>query len=294
LSVKTLLVTGAVGFEPVVEPFGFELGFAGATGLLGCGLFEVVVLPLPEVLLPVVVVTGLPVILSNISFVPAPIAAPVNAFTTLLVVEFVFVLIGVTVGLTTDVGDVVLVVGVSEVLVVTTGLFVTVGLVTGVVFVGVVVLDVSVGFVVVLGFVVKDAGGFVGNVGLVAGKVGLVVGGVTVEVIGGRVAPPLTGIVPAGKPVRVPPPVDVIASSAKPPPAGRPVNEGRSLYSRITLSSGARSSPRASGIVLLDVRFFRIAMSYPVFFNIDVKPAMLVTGLNFALLASLGAGVDAF
>jgi hypothetical protein len=282
-----LLVTGAVGFEPVVEPLEFELGFAGATGLLGCGLFEVVVLPLPEVLLPVVVVTGLPVILSKISFVPAPIAAPVNAFTTLFVVEFVFVFVGVTVGLTTDVGDDVLVVGVVEVLVV------TVGLVTGV-FVVIGVFGASVVFGTVVGFVVKDAGGFVGNVGLVAGKVGLVVGGVTVEVIGGRVTPPLTGIVPAGKPVRVPPPVDVIASSAKPPPAGRPVNEGRSLYSRITLSSGARSSPRASGIVLLDVRFFRIAMSYPVFFSIDVKPAMLVTGLNFALLASVGAGVDAF
>jgi len=228
--------------------------------------------------------------------VPAPIAAPVSAFTTLLVVEFGLLTFGLTVGLTTDVGDVVLVVGVSEVLVVTTGL------VTGVVFVGVVVFDVSVGlvvtgtfgvsvgFVVVLGFVVKDAGGFVGNVGFVAGKVGLVVGVVTVEVIGGRVAPPLTGIVPAGKPVRVPEPVDVIASSAKPPPAGRPAKEGRSLYSRITLSSGARSSPLASGICLLDVRFFRIAMFYPVFFSIDVKPAMLVTGLNFAVLANVLGG----
>jgi hypothetical protein len=219
----------------------------------------------------------------------------------LVAVEFVLVFVGVTVGFTTDVGDVVLVVGVSDVLVVTAGF------VTGVVvFVGVVVLDVSVGLVVtgtfgasvvfgvVLGFVVKDAGGFVGRVGFVGvGKVGFVVGVVTVEVIVGRV-PPAVGIVPAGNPVRVPEPPEVIESSGRVPLAGRPVNEGRSLKLRMTLSSGARSSPLASGICLLDVRFFRIAMSYPVFFSIDVNPAMLVTGLNFALFASVGAGVDDF
>ena len=70
----------------------------------------------------------------------------------------------------------------------------------------------------------------------------------------------------------------------------RPVNEGRSLKLRMTLSSGARSSPLASGICLLDVRFFRIAMSYPVFFTNEVKPAMLLTGLRFAVLAKVLAG----
>ena len=70
----------------------------------------------------------------------------------------------------------------------------------------------------------------------------------------------------------------------------RPVNEGRSLKLRMTLSSGARSSPLASGICLLDVRFFRIAMSYPVFFTNEVRPAILLTGLNFAVLARVLGG----
>lgn len=217
-----------------------------------------------------------------------------------------FVFIGVTVGFfTTDVG-VVLVVGVSVVLVVTAGLTagLTVGVVTFgvvtfgvVVFVGVVVLDVSVGLVVKgtlgasvvfgvrLGFVVKDAGGLTGKVGFGADNVGLFVEPVTVEVTGGRFAPPAE-VAPVVRFGREP-------SEVK-EPEGRPVNEGRSLKLRMTLSSGARSSPLASGICLLDVRFLRIAMSYPVFFSIDVKPAILVTGLSFAVLASVFAGIVAF
>jgi len=66
----------------------------------------------------------------------------------------------------------------------------------------------------------------------------------------------------------------------------RPVNEGVSFKPRMMLPRGARSIPLASGICLLDVRFFRIAMSYPVFFTSDVRPAMFVTGLNFAVLAN--------
>jgi hypothetical protein len=116
----------------------------------------------------------------------------VSAFVTLFAVEFGFVFVGVTVGFfTTDVG-VVLVVGVVVVLFVIVGL--TVGLTVGVVTFGKVVLDVSDGLVVrgtlgasvvfgtLLVFVVKDAGGFVG-------KVGLAVGLVTVDVTGGSVTP---------------------------------------------------------------------------------------------------------
>jgi hypothetical protein len=63
-------------------------------------------------------------------------------------VEFVFVFVGVTVGFfTTDVG-VVLVVGVVDVLFVIVGFAVVVGFVVVVFVVGVLVLDVSVGFVV--------------------------------------------------------------------------------------------------------------------------------------------------
>ena len=104
---------------------------------------------------------------------------------------------GLTVGLTTDVGDVVFVVGVVVVLFVIVGFAVVVFGVVVVVFVaGVVVLDVSVGLVVkgtlgasvvfgtLLVFVVKDAGGLVGNAGLVVGLV-------TVDVTGGSVTPPL-------------------------------------------------------------------------------------------------------
>jgi hypothetical protein len=226
-----------------------------------------------------------------INFVPTPTAAPVSAFTTLLVAEFVLPVVGLTVGLTTDVGVVVFVVGVVDVLVVIAGLVVgvvTFGVVVVVFVAGVVVLDVSVGLVVkgtfganvvfgtLLVFVVKDAGGLV-----VVGRAGF--GDVIVEVT------PVDGLgatdVPVGPLGRSPEPSEVIE------PEGRPVNEGRSLKSRMMLPSGARSSPLASGICLLEVRFFRIAMSYPVFFSIDVKPAILVTGVSFALLASVFAGV---
>ena len=58
----------------------------------------------------------------------------------------------------------------------------------------------------------------------------------------------------------------------------------------MTLLNGARLSALASGIFLLEVRFFRIAMSYPVFFTNEVRPAILLTGLNFAVLANVFAG----
>jgi hypothetical protein len=204
----------------------------------------------------------------------------------LFAVELGLLTFGLTVGFTTDVGDVVLVVGVVVVLFVIVGL--TVGLTAGVVTLGKVVLDVSDGLVVkgtlgasvvfgtLLVLVVKDAGG-------------LAVGLVTAEVMGEVVAPPPVVIVG-----RAPPPVGAVPEVIE--PEVRPVNDGRSLKLRMTLSSGARSSPLASGSCLLEVRFFRIAIFYPVFFSIDVKPAMLVTGLNFAVLAKVFAGCagDAF
>ena len=70
----------------------------------------------------------------------------------------------------------------------------------------------------------------------------------------------------------------------------RPVKEGALLEPRMMLSSGARSSPLASGSCLLEVRFFKIAMFYPVFFTNEVRPAMLLTGLNFAVLANVLGG----
>jgi hypothetical protein len=170
----------------------------------------------------------------------------VSAFVTLFAVEFGFVFVGVTVGFfTTDVG-VVLVVGVVVVLFVIVGL--TVGLTVGVVTFGKVVLDVSDGLVVtgtlgasvvfgtLLVLVVKDAGGLVGSVGF--GAVGVVVGLVSVEVIG-EVVEPLPVVIVG----RAPPPVGVVPEVIE--PDSRPVNEGRSLNLRMTLSSGARSSPLA-------------------------------------------------
>jgi len=70
----------------------------------------------------------------------------------------------------------------------------------------------------------------------------------------------------------------------------RPVSAGALSTPRMMLSSGARSSPLALGSCLLDVRFFRIAMFYPGFFTSDVKVAMLVIGVRFALLVNLCAG----
>tara|TARA_R110000868_G_scaffold22204_2_gene91159 strand:- start:1305 stop:1808 length:504 start_codon:yes stop_codon:yes gene_type:complete len=164
-----------------------------------------------------------------ISFVPAPIAAPVSELTKVLVAVLGFV----TTGLTTEVGVVFVVITGFVVVtgfVVTTGLVVTVGLTAGVVtlgvvvfVVGVVVLDVSVDLVgkrvfgasVVLGtmlvFVVKDAGG----------KVSLFVGLVTVEVTGGGLAPPPIGVVPVFRLERVPEPSEVIEPDCRPANAGR-------------------------------------------------------------------------
>ena len=80
------------------------------------------------------------------------------------------------------------------------------------------------------------------------------------------------------------PPADVI-DGERPPEI-----EGALSASRITLPSGARSRPLASGSCLLDVRFFRIAMFYPTFFTSEVKPAMLLTGLRLAVPARVLGG----
>jgi hypothetical protein len=60
--------------------------------------------------------------LSISNFVPAPSAAPERAFTTLLVVEFGLVVLGLTVCLGTVDGDEVMLVGVFDVVLVTAGL----------------------------------------------------------------------------------------------------------------------------------------------------------------------------
>jgi hypothetical protein len=184
-----------------------------------------------------------------INFVPAPIAAPVSAFTTLLVVELGLVVFGLIVGLTVLVPVVVLVAGVVVVL------FVIVG----------VVLDVSVVFGVKVVLGVED---------VLVVREGLVAGFVNTEVNG---RPPL----PAGA---LEPPEDVREDA--------PLSEIKGVFStpRMTLPSGARSSPLASGICLLDVRFFRIAIFYPVFFTCEVRPAILVIGVNFASLPKVFAG----
>jgi hypothetical protein len=210
----------------------------------------------------VLTTVGLPVILSMINFVPTPSAAPVTAFTTLLAVEFVLVVVGLTVGFTTDVGLVVLVAGVVDVLVVTVGLVVVVGLV---------VEDVKdvLGAKVVLGTEV-----------VLVVSVGLVVAGLENAEVNGRLVAPVELTAPEPPA----PPADVSDDT--------PLFEikGESSTPRITLSNGARSIPLALGSCLFDVRFFRIAMSYPVFFTKEVKPAMLVTGLNFAVLANVLGG----
>jgi hypothetical protein len=102
---------------------------------------------------------GLPVILSMIIFVPAPITAPVIASTTLFVVEPVLVFGLLTTGFTTDVGVVVLVVGAF-------GLVVIVGLV--VVFVVIDVVGVF-GVVGVVGVCVVGVLGVVLDVSVVLG-----------------------------------------------------------------------------------------------------------------------------
>jgi hypothetical protein len=175
----------------------------------------------------------------------------VSAFTTLLEVEFGLLTFGLTVGLTTDVGDVVLVVGVVGVL------FVIVG-VDG----------------VVAGLVVEDV------IDVFGAKVVFGTEEVFVVMLGFFVA----GLVNAEVNGRVPEPPEVIEDTPL------SVRAGASSTPRMMLSSGARSSPLALGICLLDVRFFRIAMFYPVFFSIEVKLAILPTGVSFALLANVFGG----
>jgi len=58
-----------------------------------------------------------------------------------------------------------------------------------------------------------------------------------------------------------------------------------------TLFNGLRSIPFALGNCSFEVRFFRIAMSYPVFFTNEVRPAILLTGLNFASLGKVLGGI---
>jgi hypothetical protein len=176
----------------------------------------------------------------------------VSAFTILLEVEFGLLMLGLTVGFTTDVGDVVLVVGVVDVL------FVIVGFAV----------------VVVAGLVVEEV------IDVFGAKVVFGTEDVFVVMLGFVVA----GLVNAEVNGRVPEPPEVIEDTPL------SVRAGASSTPRMTLPSGARSSPLALGICLLDVRFFRIAMFYPVFFTNEVKLAMLVTGVNFALLANFLGG----
>jgi hypothetical protein len=163
----------------------------------------------------------------------------------------VFVFTGVTVGFTTDVGVVVLVVGVVGVLVV------MVGLVVGVVTVGLVVavgLVVTAGFVVV-GFVVI---GFVVTAGFVVVEVrfGFVV------VVGCVVPPVNTGLLVDGarEPAEAPPEVVLEPPEGAPKLGLPPEIEGSSSKLRTTLLRGFRSKPLACGSCLLDVRFLRIAI----------------------------------
>jgi hypothetical protein len=160
-----------------------------------------------------------------ISFVPAPRAAPVSAFTILLDVELD--------GLVTDV---------------------------------MVCRGVPVVFVVSDGFAPDDEL--------------LVIDGVD--------------DVPVPVPVPVPEPEFVVNNGLEPPTdvmeLEPPPMLGLLPTLLMTLLSGARVSAFASGICLLDDRFLRIAIFYPVFFTSDVKVAMSVTGLNFALPAKVWAG----
>jgi hypothetical protein len=80
------------------------------------------------------------------------------------------------------------------------------------------------------------------------------------------------------------PPVDVMALELP------PLTFGALLAPLTTLLSGARVSAFASGICLLDVRFLRIAIFYPLFFTSDVKVAISVIGLSFAPLAKVFDG----
>ena len=138
---------GIFGFDDV-PPAGFLVPPDG----LGGGVFEPPVFGSATIF-------GLPVILSMISFVPAPITAPVTVLTTLSVKEFFGGVLLIT-GLTVDVGVVVLVVG-------TFGLVVIVGLVGGFGVGGVGVCGL--GVVGVIGVCVVDVLGAVLDVSVVLG-----------------------------------------------------------------------------------------------------------------------------
>jgi hypothetical protein len=212
-----------------------------------------------------------------INFVPAPIAAPVSAFTILLVVEFGLLTFGLTVGLTVFVPVVVLVVGVVVVL------FVIVGFVVGVVLDVSVVFGASDVFGVADVLVVKDVRGakvVLGVEDVLVVNVGLVAGLVNVEVNGRLPTPDLMLVLEPPEP-----PADVIEEEP------RPVSAGALSTPRMTLPRGARSIPLASGSCLFDVRFFRIAIFYPPFFTSEVRLAMSVIGVRFAPLAKVFAGV---
>ena len=278
----TTLVGGAFGFTASAFAFAAAsaFAFAAAVAVAAAALsFDVALANAffsAAICAGVFETFGLPVILSINSFVPAPIAAPVSAFTTLLVVEFGLLTFGLTVGFTAPVPVVVLVVGVVVVL------FVIVGFVVGV------VLDVSVvlGTSVVLGvddvFVVKDVFGVkvvFGVEDVLVVSVGLVAGLTNVEVNGRLPTPDLMLVLEPPEP-----PAEVKEDA--------PLSEMKGVLStpRMTLPSGARSTPLASGSCLLDVRFFRIAIFYPPFFTSEVRLAMSVMGVRFAPLVRVFAG----
>lgn len=258
----TTLVGGAFGFTASAFAFAAASAFAFAAAAVAVAAaalsFDVALVNAffsAAICAGVLATFGLPVILSINSFVPAPIAAPVSAFTTLLVVEFVLVVFGLTVGLTVFVPVVVLVVGVVVVLLVTVGFVVVVG----------VVLDVNVVFGAKLVLGVED---------VLVVKEGLVAGLVNADV-NGRLPPP------AGT---LEPPAEVNEEA--------PLSEMKGVLSapRMMLPSGARSSALASGSCLLDVRFFRIAIFYPPFFTSEVRLAMSVIGVRFAPLVKVFGG----
>jgi hypothetical protein len=217
----TTLVGGAFGFT-AASAFAFAAAAAVAAAALSFVADVFIDFFSAATCAGVLDTFGLDVNLSINIFVPAPRAAPVSAFTTLLDVEL-------------------------------DGL----------------VADVNVCFGAPVVFVVKD--------GLVPVDVLLVI----------------EGLEDVPVPVPVPklvvneglePPVDVIELELP------LLTFGALLAPLITLLSGARVSAFASGICLLDVRFFRIAIFYPVFFTSDVNVAMSVIGLSFVLLAKVFAG----
>jgi len=191
----TTLVGGAFGFAASAFAFAVASAFAfAAAAFLSFSIEASNALFSAAICAGVLETFGLPLILSINNFVPAPIAAPVSAFTTLLVTEFGLLTFGLTVGLTVDVGEVVFVVGVVDVL------FVIVGFVVFVA--GVVVFDVSVGLVVVglvvvgfvtVGLLVKVFFGTKEVLGTKEGlvvTVGFVVVGLVIVEVNGRLPTP--------------------------------------------------------------------------------------------------------